>query len=95
VASSLVVLAGALATLLASACGQKGPLYLPDDGAIVVTRPAPDGVDTTIAPATPARSTPAATPASAVPPPAAAPVAPSGTPSVTPRKPQESAAPPQ
>jgi predicted small lipoprotein YifL len=33
-----VAIAGAAAVLLA-ACGQKGPLYLPDQGGEVVTRP--------------------------------------------------------
>lgn len=31
---------GAAAVLIVSACGQKGPLYLPDSGGEVVTRPA-------------------------------------------------------
>ncbi len=30
------------AGLVLSACGQKGPLYLPDQGSTVVVRPAPD-----------------------------------------------------
>ena len=33
-------LIGMAALLLAAACGQKGPLYLPDEGGEVVTRPA-------------------------------------------------------
>jgi len=46
----------ALAVLAAAGCGQKGPLYLPDKNATVVTTPAPA--------ATPAdKSPPAATPA--------------------------------
>ena len=31
---------GACAVLAAAACGQKGPLYLPDQNGSVVTRPA-------------------------------------------------------
>jgi predicted small lipoprotein YifL len=37
--------------LVAAGCGQKGPLYLPDKNAAVVTRPASSGATTT-APAT-------------------------------------------
>jgi predicted small lipoprotein YifL len=48
------------AALLVSACGQKGPLYLPDKGAAVVTAPAAAQEQ----PAAPAASPPApATPA--------------------------------
>ena len=48
----------AFALMLAlSGCGQKGPLYLPDKNASVVTRPAGAGATT------PAPSTPGATPA--------------------------------
>ena len=33
--------ASAVACLILGACGQKGPLYLPDEAGEVVTRPAP------------------------------------------------------
>lgn len=35
-----IAMAIALATVLLSACGQKGPLYRPDKAGAVVTRPA-------------------------------------------------------
>jgi predicted small lipoprotein YifL len=47
------------AALLVSACGQKGPLYLPDKGAAVVTAPAAAQEQ----PAVPAASPPAPAPA--------------------------------
>jgi predicted small lipoprotein YifL len=40
-----VVLVGA--SLVAAGCGQKGPLFLPDKNASVVTRPAPAPAATT------------------------------------------------
>jgi predicted small lipoprotein YifL len=50
----------ALAVLAAAGCGQKGPLYLPDKNAKVVTKPAP--AETPAPAATPAdASRPAAT----------------------------------
>ena len=50
----------ALLSLLVAACGQTGPLYLPeDDAATVITRPAPATSSTPSAPA------PASPPASA------------------------------
>jgi predicted small lipoprotein YifL len=55
--------AAALAALL-SGCGQKGPLYLPDKNAAVVTAPALPAPPATTAPAT----TPAAAPDTAAPP---------------------------
>ena len=36
----LTWIVGACAALAAAACGQKGPLYLPDHNGSVVTRPA-------------------------------------------------------
>jgi predicted small lipoprotein YifL len=35
-----IAAASAFAALLLTACGQKGPLYMPDTGGEVVTRPA-------------------------------------------------------
>jgi predicted small lipoprotein YifL len=55
--------AAALAALL-SGCGQKGPLYLPDKNAAVVTAPTQPAPSATTAPAT----TPAAAPDTAAPP---------------------------
>ncbi len=55
--------AAALAALL-SGCGQKGPLYLPDKNAAVVTAPAQPAPPATTAPTT----TPAAAPDTAAPP---------------------------
>ena len=52
----------ALAVLAAAACGQKGPLYLPDKNAKVVTTPAPAETPTPAATPTEA-SQPAAPPA--------------------------------
>lgn len=43
------VFAAAAALLLLGACGQKGPLYLPDEGGEVIVRPAP-AASTTPAP---------------------------------------------
>jgi predicted small lipoprotein YifL len=54
VARLAIALALALSASV-SGCGQTGPLYLPDDGGIVITRPGP------------AASTEASTPAPAVP----------------------------
>ena len=51
-----VVLIGAL--VVAAGCGQKGPLYLPDKNASVVTRPA-----NTTATTPPATTPPASAPA--------------------------------
>jgi predicted small lipoprotein YifL len=60
--------AAALAALL-SGCGQKGPLYLPDKNAAVVTAPAQPAPPATTAPATTAPApTPAAAPDTAAPP---------------------------
>jgi predicted small lipoprotein YifL len=55
--------AAALAALL-SGCGQKGPLYLPDKNAAVVTAPTQPAPPATTAPA----PTPAAAPDTAAPP---------------------------
>ena len=57
--------AAALMTLL-SGCGQKGPLYLPDKNAAVVTAPAQPA--TTPPQTTPPQTTPAAAPDTATPP---------------------------
>jgi predicted small lipoprotein YifL len=64
--------AAALAALL-SGCGQKGPLYLPDKNAAVVTAPTQPAPPATTAPAitAPATTAPASTPSA--PTPAAAP----------------------
>jgi predicted small lipoprotein YifL len=73
----------ALAALAAGGCGQKGPLYLPDKGARVVTSP-------------PAASQPqpaAAPPATA--PPANAPPAAPGTPKPTERDKDQDSQPPK
>jgi predicted small lipoprotein YifL len=60
--------AAALAALL-SGCGQKGPLYLPDKNAAVVTAPTQPAPPATTAPATTAPApTPAAAPDTAAPP---------------------------
>ncbi len=40
-APGVLAAAGALAALALAGCGQTGPLYLPDAGGEVVTRPAP------------------------------------------------------
>lgn len=37
------LLAASGVALLLGACGQKGPLYLPDEGGEVIVRPAPSG----------------------------------------------------
>jgi hypothetical protein len=60
VSSSAVAAAllAAAAAGLVSACGQKGPLYLPDKGGAVVTSPAPQSAP----PAAPAPAPPASTP---------------------------------
>jgi predicted small lipoprotein YifL len=63
-----VLLTAASAALLAG-CGQKGPLYLPEKNAAVVTAPAASGASA--APAAPAA--PAGTAAPATPPPQSAP----------------------
>jgi predicted small lipoprotein YifL len=61
--------AAAALTALLSGCGQKGPLYLPDKNAAVVTAPAQPAPPATTAPAsTPAATTPAAAPGTAAPP---------------------------
>jgi tyrosine-protein kinase Etk/Wzc len=61
--------AAAALTALLSGCGQKGPLYLPDKNAAVVTAPAQPAPPATTAPATTApASTPAAAPGTAAPP---------------------------
>jgi predicted small lipoprotein YifL len=57
--------AAALMTLL-SGCGQKGPLYLPDKNAAIVTAPAQPA--TTPPQTTPPQTTPAAAPDTATPP---------------------------
>jgi predicted small lipoprotein YifL len=57
--------AAALMTLL-SGCGQKGPLYLPDKNAAIVTAPAQPV--TTPPQTTPPQTTPAAAPDTATPP---------------------------
>lgn len=46
------------AAALLGACGQKGPLYLPDESGEVVTRPAP-GAEATPAATAPAEAPPA------------------------------------
>jgi predicted small lipoprotein YifL len=48
----------ALLLPLLGGCGQKGPLYLPDEARGIVTRPAPSGApgETSQAPSTPATS---------------------------------------
>ena len=48
-----LVAAGATATLLLAGCGQKGPLYLPDKNAQVVTTPAAQSPPSTPATAAP------------------------------------------
>jgi predicted small lipoprotein YifL len=54
---------------LLSGCGQKGPLYLPDKNAAVVTAPTQPAPPATTAPAsTPSAPTPAAAPDTAAPP---------------------------
>ena len=65
---------------LVAGCGQKGPLYLPDKNASVVTRPASSGA-TTSAPAAQPGSAPANTPSGAAAPngDTAPPVAPTPT----------------
>jgi predicted small lipoprotein YifL len=76
--------AAALMTLL-SGCGQKGPLYLPDKNAAVVTAPAQPA--TTPPQTTPPQTTPAAAPDTATPP---------GQTPATPKKPdQDDSASPQ
>ena len=50
------MLVGCVSVVIAG-CGQKGPLYLPDKNASVVTRPAPAGANTP-APAEPAPAAP-------------------------------------
>lgn len=50
------LVAAALLVALLAACGQKGPLYLPEEGRTVVTRPAPEAA------ATPADTAPAGGP---------------------------------
>ncbi len=65
--------AAGLAALL-SGCGQKGPLYLPDKNAAVVTAPAQPAPPATTAPATtPAATTPAAASGTTAAPPAQTP----------------------
>ena len=64
--------AAALMTLL-SGCGQKGPLYLPDKNAAIVTAPAQPAT-------TPPATTPAAAPDTATPP---------ATTPATPKKPDQ------
>jgi predicted small lipoprotein YifL len=62
--------AAALMTLL-SGCGQKGPLYLPDKNAAIVTAPAQPATtppQTTPPQTTPPQTTPAAAPDTATPP---------------------------
>ena len=68
------------ACLVTAGCGQKGPLYLPDKNASVVTRPANSGATTT-APAT------QSAPASGATAPNNAPAPPASTP--TPAKPPQ------
>jgi predicted small lipoprotein YifL len=70
------LLLAACAALAAGGCGQKGPLYLPDKNAKVVTTPAGSAMPAAPAaetPAAPAAETPAGTalPAGAAPPAAA------------------------
>jgi predicted small lipoprotein YifL len=61
--------AAAALTALLSGCGQKGPLYLPDKNAAVVTAPTQPAPPATTAPAsTPSAPTPAAAPDTAAPP---------------------------
>jgi predicted small lipoprotein YifL len=60
--ASLIFIVGGC--VLVAGCGQKGPLYLPDKNASVVTRPA--GATTTTAPA--AQPAPAAPNSGAAPP---------------------------
>lgn len=40
---TVLMLAAGAALLLLAACGQKGPLYLPDENGTVVTRPTQSG----------------------------------------------------
>jgi predicted small lipoprotein YifL len=40
---SVLVAAGVASLIVLAGCGQKGPLYLPDQGGEVVTRPAGQG----------------------------------------------------
>jgi predicted small lipoprotein YifL len=61
----------ALLSLLVAACGQTGPLYLPeDDAATVITRPAPA---TSSAPSAPAPASPRASATGDAAPPASTP----------------------
>ena len=66
--ASVLIVCG---SLIAAGCGQKGPLYLPDKNASVVTRPA--GATTTSTPAetAPANTTPPTPAPNEVPPPQA------------------------
>ena len=74
------VVAGLAVTL--AACGQKGPLYLPDKGGSIVTSPAPSGT-----PAAPPQSAPNPPPQSAPnPSPQSAPQQPSQTAPAPPKK---------
>ena len=63
--ASVLIVCG---SLIAAGCGQKGPLYLPDKNASVVTRPA--GANTTSPPAgtAPTTTTPATPAPGEVPP---------------------------
>lgn len=57
----LLAARGALAALVAlglTACGQTGPLYLPDAGGEVVTRPAPTPAPASVPAPAPAPDTP-------------------------------------
>jgi len=81
--ASVLIVCG---SLIAAGCGQKGPLYLPDKNASVVTRPA--GATTTAPPAqTPPANTTPSTPAPGEAPPQQAPQekAPEPPPSSTPQ----------
>jgi predicted small lipoprotein YifL len=63
-ASWISIVAGCV---LVTGCGQKGPLYLPDKNASVVTRPGNSGATTTAPAAQPAPNSGTAAPAAPTP----------------------------